>query len=61
VRRTLLLMMVAMLVAVMMAVTAGPALAAPGNKGQGAAHANPNASFGISTAIAHSSGCTFSC
>ena len=42
--------------AMMLAMSASPALAAPGKNGQGAAHANPNASFGIATAIANSSG-----
>ena len=42
--------------AMMLAMSASPALAAPGKNGQGAAHANPNASLGITTAIANSSG-----
>ncbi len=34
------------------------AAAAPGNNGQGALKANPNAAFGIATAVAHSTDCT---
>ena len=36
---------------------------APGNNGRGAENANPNASFGIATAIANSGsgGCDFAC
>ncbi len=49
-----MLFVVAALVAMML--VAGPALAAPGNRGQGAANANPNATFGITTAVAASSG-----
>jgi hypothetical protein len=47
---------VAMLVAVMVAVTAGPALAAPGDNSQGAAHADPNAAYGITTADTNAAG-----
>jgi hypothetical protein len=43
--------------AMMLVLAASPAWAAPGNNGQGAAHANDNAVRGISTAIAHSGGC----
>ena len=44
--------------AMMLALTAAPAVAAPGNNGKGALKANPNAAYGIATAIAHSgSGC----
>ncbi len=47
----------AMLVAVMLvAVTAGPALAAPGDNSQGAAHANPNAAYAITTAVTNAAG-----
>ncbi len=48
-------------VALMMVMAASPAVAAPGNNGKGAANANPNASFGITTAVASSGGCDFSC
>ena len=60
-RRLLLLVAAALMVAVMLVVTAGPALALPGNNGQGAIHANPNAAHGISTAIANSSSCGIQC
>jgi hypothetical protein len=59
VRRKLAVLLAA---AMMLAVTASPAVAAPGNNGQGAAKANPNASHGMTTAIAHSGGgCDVAC
>ncbi len=58
-RRKLAVLLAAAMMAMML--TAGPALAAPGNNGQGAEHANPRAAFGIATAIAHSSGCGSLC
>jgi hypothetical protein len=58
--RRLAVLVVAVLVALMM--VAGPALAAPGNRGQGAAQANPHATFGITTAVAASGGgCDIAC
>lgn len=39
---------------VMMLAMTVPASAAPGNNGQGAAHAAPQASFGIQTAVVNS-------
>ena len=42
--------------AVMLAMAASPAVAAPGNNGRGAANANPNATFGIITAVENSGG-----
>jgi hypothetical protein len=45
-------LVVALLMAWMM--VASPAMKAPGNNGKGAAHANANASSGITTAVSHS-------
>ena len=54
-RKKLAVLLVA---AMMLAMSASPAWAAPGNRGQGAANANPNATFGIITAVENSgSGC----
>ena len=58
VRRMVLLLAAAMLAVIMVA---GTALAAPGNNGRGAAHAAPQASFGITTAVAASGGCGLAC
>jgi hypothetical protein len=46
----------AVMVVMLLLVSAGMASAAPGNYGKGAAHANDNAARGITTAIAHSGG-----
>jgi Fibronectin type III domain len=45
-----------LMVAMLVAVTAGPALASPGNNSQGAAHADPNAAYGITTAVTNAAG-----
>ncbi len=59
-RLTVLVAMVVMLA--MMLASSGVASAAPGNRGQGGAHANPNATFGIITAVSHSGGgCDIAC
>ncbi len=55
-RRRLSVMLAMAVMLAMMVASAGMASAAPGNNGKGAAKANPNAAFGIATAIEHSSG-----
>jgi hypothetical protein len=53
-RRKLTVLVVMSLMLAMMVANAGMASALPGgSNGQGASHANPNASFGIATAISH--------
>ncbi len=62
-RKKLAVLLAMALMLAMMLAFAGMASAAPGNRGQGAAHAAPQASFGITTAAAASGsgGCNISC
>ena len=55
-KRIILLVAVAVMIALMLAVMAGPALAAPGNNGKGATNANRNALPGITKAIDNTGG-----
>jgi hypothetical protein len=57
-RKKLAILLAAAMMTVMVLASAGVASAFPGNRGQGAAHANPtNAAFGIATAINHANPC----
>jgi hypothetical protein len=63
-RKKLAVLVAMALMLAMMVANAGMASALPGGEhGQGAAHANGNASFGIATAISHnfSGGCGGPC
>jgi hypothetical protein len=63
-RKKLAVLVAMALMLAMMLANAGMAFAVPGGEhGQGAAHANSNADFGIGTAISHnfSGGCGIGC